>query len=88
MKILAMYLPQYHEIKENNEWWGQGYTEWTAVRQAKPLFNRHNQPRVPLNNNYYDLSEPEVNGCLGIYNTYISTYIFPCLLDLSYEYFK
>ena len=55
MKILAMYLPQYHEIKENNEWWGKGYTEWTAVRGAKPLFKGHNQPRKPLDNRYYDL---------------------------------
>lgn len=59
MKLLAMYLPQYHEIEENNEWWGQGYTEWTAVKKAKPLFNGHNQPRMPLNNNYYDLSDLE-----------------------------
>lgn len=55
MKILGIYLPQYHEIKENNEWWGQGYTEWNAVRNAKPLFRTHNQPRRPLNDNYYDL---------------------------------
>lgn len=57
MKILAMYLPQYHEIKENNEWWGEGYTEWNAVKNAKKLFKEHIQPRVPLNNNYYDLSD-------------------------------
>lgn len=55
MRILAMYLPQYHEIKENNEWWGEGYTEWNAVKNAKPLFQSHDQPRKPLNNNYYDL---------------------------------
>ena len=57
MKILAMYLPQYHEIKENNEWWGKGYTEWTAVKKAKPIYKGHRQPRVPLKNNYYDLSD-------------------------------
>lgn len=55
--ITAIYLPQYYETEYNNEWWGKGYTEWTACRQAKPLFNGHNQPRVPLNNNYYDLSK-------------------------------
>mgnify|MGYP000009451290 CR=1 FL=1 len=55
MKILAMYLPQYHETKENNEWWGKGYTEWTAVKNARPLFKNHNQPRRPFHNNYYDL---------------------------------
>lgn len=57
MKFIAMYLPQYHEIKENNEWWGKGYTEWDAVRGGVSLFKGHIQPRVPLNNNYYDLSD-------------------------------
>ena len=61
MKILAMYLPQFHEVKENNEWWGDGYTEWNAVRNAKPLFNGHVQPRIPLNENYYDLGNPNAN---------------------------
>jgi hypothetical protein len=55
MKILAMYLPQYHEIIENNMWWGEGYTEWNAVKSAKPLYRGHNQPRIPLDGNYYDL---------------------------------
>lgn len=56
MKVIAMYLPQYHRIKENDEWWGEGYTEWTAVRRAKPCYDGHLQPNVPLNNNYYDLA--------------------------------
>jgi hypothetical protein len=55
IKVLSLYLPQYHEIEENNIWWGSGYTEWQAVKSAKPLYNQHNQPRKPLNNNYYDL---------------------------------
>lgn len=59
MKVLAMYLPQYHEIKENNEWWGKGYTEWNAVRGAKKYFEEHEQPRVPLDDNYYDLSDEQ-----------------------------
>ena len=54
MKIICMYLPQYHEVKENNEWWGDGYTEWTAVKKAKPLFKKHHQPNVPLDG-YYNL---------------------------------
>lgn len=59
MKIIPLYLPQFHTIPENDEWWGKGFTEWVNVKGAKPLFPGHNQPRVPLNNNYYDLSDVE-----------------------------
>ncbi|QFJ54990.1 glycoside hydrolase family 99-like domain-containing protein [Pseudobutyrivibrio xylanivorans] len=55
LKVISMYLPQFHEIKENNEWWGEGYTEWTAVKGAKQYFDGHYQPHVPLNKNYYNL---------------------------------
>lgn len=56
-KIFALYLPQYHRIPENDYWWGEGYTEWNAVKNAKPFFSNHHQPNIPLNNNYYDLSD-------------------------------
>ena len=59
MKIISFYLPQFHEIEENNKWWGKGFTEWINVKKGKKLFKNHFQPFMPLNNNYYNLLDKE-----------------------------
>ena len=60
MDVFAFYLPQYHRTKENDQWWGEGFTEWVNIRNARSLYENHYQPRKPLNGNYYDLLDVDV----------------------------
>lgn len=97
MKIISYYLPQFHTIPENDEWWGKDFTEWVNVKKAKPLFENHYQPRIPLEKNYYNLLDPntikwQINLAknYGLYGFCIYHYWFngKLLLEKPLELFR
>ncbi len=70
-RLIAMYLPQFHRIPENDKWWGEGFTDWVSVKKALPLFYRHKQPKKPMDNRYYDLSDvDQIRWQVNIANNY------------------
>jgi hypothetical protein len=95
-KIIAFYFPQFHSFPENDKWWGEGFTDWLLVKKAKPNFQGHNQPRVPIDENYYNpcnkstlLKQAELAKKYGIYGFSFYHYWFDgkLLLETPLETF-
>lgn len=97
MKYLAFYFPQFHRTPENDAWWGEGFTDWKLVREARPLVPGQRQPRQPLGENYYDLSDPaivawqaELAEAYGLYGFNFYHYWFDgrLILEQPVEHFR
>ena len=76
-KLLTFYFPQFHSIPENDEWWGEGFTDWDLVKKSKPLFANHHQPRIPLNGYYNPCEYETLKNQASLANKYgISGFVF------------